>query len=98
MANSQLSTFLASFDGRLHRTKNRLLSIPAAVQRTLGLSRQAENDILLVSIRKGGSGRWNHHYVKLTHDNEFAIPADVTGLPITSLPPREERPVQRRGE
>ncbi len=64
----------------MHRTKNRLLAIPADVQRVLGLERRAENDIVLVSIRKGGAGRWNHHYFKLTSDNEFAIPADVTAI------------------
>ena len=40
----------------------------------------------LVSIRKGRSGRWNHHYVKLTRDNEFAIPADVAARERVSLP------------
>jgi hypothetical protein len=35
---------------------------------------------LQVSIRKSGSGRWNHHYFKLTSDNEFAIPSDVTHI------------------
>lgn len=33
-----------------------------------------------MSIRKAGSGRWNHHYLKLTFKNEFAIPADVVRL------------------
>jgi hypothetical protein len=80
MANAQLSTTLAQFTGSLHRTKNRLLAIPADVQRRLGLARQPENDILLISIRKDGKGRWNHHYVKLTFDNEFAIPSDVASL------------------
>jgi hypothetical protein len=64
----------------VHRTKNRLVAIPAAVQRSLRLDRRPENHILLVSIRSHGPGRWNHHYFKLTHDNEFAIPNDVTHL------------------
>jgi hypothetical protein len=64
----------------VHRTKNRLIAIPAEVQRRLGLERRPNNDILLVSIRKSGSGRWNHHYVKLTHDAEFGIPADVAAI------------------
>ena len=64
----------------MHRTKNRLLAIPAETQAALNLERRPENDILLVSIRGGGVGRWNHHYVKLTFDNEFAIPADVAGI------------------
>lgn len=80
MAHPHLSTTLAQFGARLHRTKNRLVAIPAEIQRELGLSRQPENDILLISIRKSGGGRWNHHYVKLTYDNEFAIPSDVTQI------------------
>jgi hypothetical protein len=31
-------------------------------------------------MRKKGGGRWNHRHVKLTFDNEFAIPSDVTGV------------------
>src|SRR5829696_6367389 len=80
MAHPHLSTTLAQFDARIHRTKNRLVAVPAEIQRELGLARQPENDILLVSIRKAGAGRWNHHYVKLTYDNEFAIPSDVTQI------------------
>jgi hypothetical protein len=80
MAHSHLATTLARFTARMHRTKNRLISMPAAVQAELGLERRAENDLLLVSIRKGGAGRWNHHYVKLTFDNELAIPSDVSGI------------------
>jgi hypothetical protein len=71
---------LAEFEASIHRTKNRLVSIPAAIQRQLGLTRQSDNHLLLISIRKQGRGRWNHHYVKLTSDNEFAIPADVLHL------------------
>jgi hypothetical protein len=33
-----------------------------------------------VSIRRRHSGYWNRHYLKLTFDNEFAIPADVSHL------------------
>lgn len=80
MAHVHLASTLARFSSRMHRTKNRLLAIPADVQRELGLTRRAENDIVLVSIRKGGVGRWNHHYFKLTFDNEFAVPADVTAI------------------
>lgn len=80
MAHPHLSSSLAQFEARVHRTKNRLVSIPAAIQRQLGLVRQAENHLLLVSIRKHGVGRWNHHYVKLTYDNEFALPSDVVHL------------------
>ena len=80
MAHPHLSSVLAQFEARIHRTKNRLVSIPAAVQRQLGLKRQADNHLLLLSIRKRGHGRWNHHYLKLTSDNELALPADVVHL------------------
>jgi hypothetical protein len=68
------------FTAVIHRTKNRLVSIPVDVQRGLGLSRRPDNHIVLASLRRHGGGRWNHHYFKLTHDNEFAIPSDVTHL------------------
>ncbi len=71
---------LARFDATVHRSKNRQVSIPAEAQRVLGLERRAENHIVLVSLRPKGVGRWNHHYLKLTSDNEFAIPSDVTRL------------------
>jgi hypothetical protein len=80
MAHPHLAVTLARFPARVHRTKNRLVSIPAEVQRRLGLERRPENHIALVSLRKEGRGRWNHHLVKLTEDNEFAIPADVAGI------------------
>jgi hypothetical protein len=80
MAHSHLASTLVRFEASIHRTKNRLVSIPAAIQRQLGLTRQADNHLLLISIRKRGHGRWNHHYVKLTYDNEFALPADVLHL------------------
>jgi hypothetical protein len=78
VAHPHLSTTLARFDAKVHRTKNRLIAIPAELQQRLGLSRRQDNDIVLLSLRKARSGRWNHHYVKLTQDNEFAIPADVS--------------------
>ena len=80
MANPHLSSTLASFDATIQRTKNRLIAIPADVQRRLGLERRPENDIVLVSVRKSKAGRWNHHLLKLTFDNELALPADVTSL------------------
>jgi len=80
MAHPHLANTEAVFAARVHRSKNRLVSIPAAVQRRLDLRRRAHNFITLISIRRGNSGRWNHHYVKLTFDNEFAIPSDVTGI------------------
>jgi hypothetical protein len=80
MAHPHLSETRATFAARIHRTKNRLVAVPAEVQRALGLERRRENHLLLVSIRPAGKGRWNHHYVKLTSDNEFAIPSDVAGL------------------
>ncbi len=80
MAHPHFSETRATFGARIHRTKNRLVAIPADVQRVLGLERRPDNHLLLVSIRRARKGRWNHHYVKLTHDNEFAIPADVVGL------------------
>jgi len=80
VAHPHLKATLAEFSAVVHRTKNRLVAIPAEVQRALGLERRENNHIVLVSIRPHGPGRWNHHYFKLTHDNEFAIPSDVTHL------------------
>lgn len=80
MAHPHLAQTGAQFSARVHRTKNRLVAIPAAVQRSLGLERRPDNCIALVSLRHHGGGRWNHHYVKLTFDNEFAIPSDVAGI------------------
>lgn len=78
--SSRLDTTLATFDATIHRTKNRLVAIPARVQREVGLERGPDNHIVRVSIRRAGSGRWNHHYFKLTGDNEFSIPSDIVGL------------------
>jgi hypothetical protein len=75
VANPHLSTTLAQFEGVVHHTKDRLVSIPAAVQHRLGLTRRPDNHIVSVSVRRVGGGRWNHHLLKLTHDNEFGIPA-----------------------
>jgi hypothetical protein len=80
MASPHLATTLASFHATVHRTKNRLIAIPAHVQRTLGLGRRANNHILVYSIRRRGRGRWNHHLAYLTRDNEFAVPADVAHI------------------
>jgi hypothetical protein len=80
VAHPHLAHSRARFAARVHRTKNRLVAIPAEVQRKLGLSRQPDNFLLLISLRPESSGRWNHHYVKLTFDNEFAIPSDVAGI------------------
>jgi len=80
MANPTLGTTLSSFSATVHRTKNRVVAIPAAEQRRLGLERRANNHIVCYSIRRCGHGRWNHHLAFLTYDNEFAIPADVTAI------------------
>ncbi len=77
MAHPHLATTLVHFEANMHRTKNRLIAIPAAVQRQLSLRRRRDNHILLYSIRRAGKGRWNHHYGKLSYDNEFAVPSDV---------------------
>lgn len=78
MAN-HLSHVLARFQARVHKSKNRQVSIPAEVQQQLRLVRQVDNHLVLYSIRKG-SGRWNHHWAQLTFDNEFAVPADVAHI------------------
>lgn len=78
MANPGLSITLDTFSGRIQKTKDRLVAVPAEVQRRLGLERRQNNHILLVSLRSGGEGRWNHHLVKLTYDCEFSIPSDAT--------------------
>ncbi len=80
MAHPHRSTKLARFEARVQKSKNRLVAIPIAVQRDIGLERRRNNHILLVSLRPLGQGRWNQHYVKLTYDNEFAIPADVSHI------------------
>jgi hypothetical protein len=80
MAHPHLAETRAQFAARVHRTKNRLVAIPAMVQRQLGLGRRPENFLALISLRRAAAGRWNHHYVKLTFDNEFAIPSDVAGI------------------
>jgi hypothetical protein len=80
MVHAPLIETLTTFEARVHRTKNRLVSVPAVEQTRLGLTSRPENHLLLVSIRKAGKGRWNHHYVKLTYDNEFAIPSDVAHI------------------
>ncbi len=77
---SHLATTLAVFTTTIQHSKNRLVAIPAAEQARLGLVRRRENHIVAYSIRRAGRGRWNHHLAKLTHDNEFSIPADVTRL------------------
>lgn len=80
MANPHLSATHAQFTATVHKDKNRLVAIPAAQQRRLGLARRPDNHVLLISMRKSGAGRWNHRYVKLSQDNEFAIPGDVTSV------------------
>ncbi len=76
MANPHFSVVLASFEARVHNTKDRLIAIPAKVQTQLGLA-PATQHLVCYSIRPAGAGRWNHGYAKLTCDNEFAAPRDV---------------------
>jgi hypothetical protein len=85
MANPHLATTLATFEATVHRTKNRLIAIPAKIQRQLGLGRRANNQIVLYSIRPRGRGRWNHHLAYLTSDQEFAVPTDVVHIRPGSL-------------
>lgn len=80
MAHPHLSTTLEQFEARIQQSKNRLIAIPSETQRALNLLKQPDNHLVLVSIRRKDSGRWNHHYFKLTYDNEIAIPADVAHL------------------
>ena len=80
MANKHLSRTLAQFSARIHRTKNRLVAIPASTQRAVGLARRQDNHLVQFSIRRSGGGRWNHHIAQLTCDNELAIPSNVTAL------------------
>ena len=74
MANAHLSTVLAEFEATVHRTKNRLVAIPADVQRKLGMERRPNNHVVFYSIRVKGRGRWNHRLSFLTYDNEFSVP------------------------
>jgi len=74
MANAHLSTVLAEFEATVHRTKNRLVAIPAEVQRRLRMQRRQNNHIVFYSIRPKGNGRWNHRLSFLTYVNEFSIP------------------------
>src|SRR5947208_2385572 len=80
MANPDLARELASFTARIQKSKNRLVAIPAEVQRRLGLKRRRQNHIVVVSIRPHDRGRWNHHYFRLTFDNEFMVPTDIAGV------------------
>lgn len=68
------------FDAHVQRSKNRLVAIPARVQRLLGLTRRAGDRLIHVSLRRASGRRWGSHYFKLTEDNEFSIPSDVTGV------------------
>jgi hypothetical protein len=77
---NHLSHVLARFEARVHKSKNRQVSIPAEVQQRLRLVRRVDNHLVLYSIRAKGSGRWNHHWAQLTFDNEFAVPADVAHI------------------
>lgn len=79
MANSWAVT-LGEFEANIHNTKDRLIAIPRSLQLLLGLERRKHNHLIKVSLRKVGSAYWNHHYFRLTCDNEFAIPTDITGL------------------
>jgi hypothetical protein len=80
MANAHLATDLASFTARVQKSKNRLVAIPAEVQRKIGLKRRKDNHIALVSLRRHDGGHWNHQYVKLTIDNEFMVSTGLTGI------------------
>ena len=80
MANPHFSLVLDEFEATVHRSKDRLISIPAPVQARLGLKRRPNNHVLCYSIRGARSRRWNRHYAKLTFDNEFCIPSDVSGI------------------
>lgn len=80
MANPHYSIVLATFEGRVQNSKDRLLAIPAATQARLGLERRPNNHLVCYSMRKARAGRWNRHYAKLTSANEFAIPSDVVGI------------------
>ncbi len=80
MASPHHSTTLAEFSTVVQRSKNRLVAVPAEAQRALGLTRRRDNHIVACSIRRAGTGRWNHHLVKLTFDNEFSLPADVSAI------------------
>jgi hypothetical protein len=80
MASPHHATTLATFKAVIQRSKDRLVAIPAATQRELRLTRRTNNHIIAYSIRPAGRGRWNHHLAKLTYDNEFSIPSDVTTL------------------
>ncbi|HKY40900.1 MAG TPA: hypothetical protein VJN18_33425 [Polyangiaceae bacterium] len=80
MANPTFSVVLDTFEAKVQRSKDRLIAIPATVQARLGLQRRPNNHLVCYSIRRGRSGRWNRHYAKLTSDNEFCIPSDVSGI------------------
>jgi hypothetical protein len=77
MADASLSVVLEQFSATVQRGKGRMIAIPADKQRKLGLTARRDNHLLRYSIRKRGSGRWNHHYAKLTSDNEIALPSDL---------------------
>ncbi len=80
MVNANFSTVLDEFSATVHRTKNRLVAVPAETQRKLGLTKRRDNHLVSYSIRPAGRGRWNHLLAKLTHDNEFEIPAGFSRI------------------
>ena len=78
MADPSLSTVLEQFAAIVQG--GRLIATPAAARRKLGLTKRQDNHLLRFSLRKAGSGRWNHGYARLTYDNEFALPTNLSGI------------------
>jgi hypothetical protein len=78
MSDPTLSQTLDRFEAIVQ--KGRLIAIPAESQQRLGLAKRQNNHLLRLSLRKAARGRWNHLYARLTHDNEFAIPTNVSEI------------------
>jgi hypothetical protein len=80
MANPHHAQTLARFDATVQKSQNRLVAIPADLQRRLGLVRQPNNFLVTYSIRQAGEGPWFKYVSYLTEDNEFTLPAGAPNI------------------
>ena len=67
------STRPLEFTATVHRSKNKMVTIPAAIARRLGLERGRTELVVDCLIRPRGSGRWREHLAYLTSKHEFRV-------------------------
>src|SRR5438094_9512939 len=65
--------YRAEFSATVHRTKNRMVTIPAAIARQIGIDRGPKR-IIDCLIRARGSGHWNEHLAYVTQKLQFRVP------------------------